>query len=85
MLHSLSSVCLFDGEENQDFVPVTKHEYIKNIFERVFSNLKDVDGNDLSGKAEFQEKYISTLEKCDIENTIDLIYKLIGKKIKLGS
>jgi len=85
MLHSLSNVCLFDGEENQDFVPVTKHEYIKDIFERVFYDLKDVDGNDLSGKAEFQEKYISTLEKCDIENTIDLIYKLIGKKIKLGS
>lgn len=55
MLHSLSSVCLFDGEENQDFVPVTKHEYIKTSLKECFLNLKDVDGNDLSGKAEFQE------------------------------
>lgn len=83
MLHSLSNVCLFGDEDNQDFVPVTRSDYAKDIFERVFSNLKDVNGNDLSERVDFKESYIPTLEKCDIENSMDLVYNLISKNLKL--
>lgn len=68
-----------DHDDAFDFY--TQGNYVENMFDRVFSTLSDSNGMSLKDRAKFKHSYSDIIEKCNIENSMDLIYKLLNKSI----
>ena len=56
--------------------------YIENMFDRVFSDLSDINGMALAGRVKYELSYKKIIEKCNIENSMDVVYKLLNKHVK---
>lgn len=84
MKHSLDDVAIvfYEGDDAQSKVVVSKKDRIKAMFTNVFSNLNDRNGSIIGEKAVFKDSFLSTIIKCDIENSMDLIYNMLEKHIE---
>ena len=87
MMHRLNNMVVIDSltslidndDENLEFY--SQGDYIENMFDRVFEDLNDKNGNAIRNKARFKLSYLNTIEKCNIENSMDLIYRMLNKHI----
>ena len=82
MKHSLKNMVVvesFIDDENLEFY--SQGDYIENMFDKVFEDLVDKNGESLRGKARFNPSYLKTIEKCNIENSMDLIYRMLNTHV----
>jgi len=79
MMHSLKNVMVIDCQDDVEFY--AEGNYLEEMFDKVFLNLNDSDGIPLKGRAKYKNNFNDILEKCNIENSIDLVYKLLNKHV----
>lgn len=80
MMHRLDDVVFFDLQD-EDFEYTSENNCVKKIFKKVFENLDDMNGLPLKDRAKFKDSYHNILEKCTIENSMEIVYNLINKHI----
>jgi hypothetical protein len=78
----LKDAIAYVNHDDDAFEFYTQGNYVKNMFDRVFFTLSDSNGVSLKGRAKFKHVYTEIIEKCSIENSMDLIYKLLNKNVK---
>ena len=81
MMHRLSDALVIDLQDGQNLEFYSQGDYVKGIFYKVFENLNDKNGVSLKGKIDFKPSYLDIIEKCNIENSMNIIYKLLNKHI----
>ena len=77
-MHRLDNMVVIDNHDDENIEFYSQGDYVKNMFDRVFENLNDKDGNSLKNKVKYKQSYLNTIEKCTIENSMELIYKLLN-------
>jgi hypothetical protein len=82
MKYQLDGVVFADLHDSNNVEFFSQGDYIENMFDRVFSTLTDINGIPLKGRANFKDSYKNTFEKCNIENSMVMIYKLINKHVQ---
>jgi len=80
-MHRLDDVCFYDVSEEENFDFYLDEENLEKTFYKVFENLNDVNGSPITNKIVFKKSYIQVVEKCTIENSMDLIYSLLNKHL----
>lgn len=81
-MHRLDNVVFLDCQEDDNLEFYSKNDYLESLFNKVFSELCDNNGVLLGRRAIFKNSYINILEKCNIENSMDIIYKLLNKHVE---
>lgn len=79
MMHSLENVMVVDCQDDVEFY--AEGNYLEEMFDKVFFDLIDNAGTPLKGRAKYKNSFNGILEKCNIENSIDLVYKLLNKHV----
>ncbi len=80
-MHRLDNMIIVDSHDDENLEFYSQGEYVENMFDRVFEDLNDKNGNCLKNKVKFRSSYLNTLEKCTIENSMELIYKLLNSHL----
>jgi hypothetical protein len=81
-MHRLDNVVFLDCQEDDNLEFYSKNDYLESIFNKVFSELHDNNGVLLGNRAIFKHSYINVLEKCNIENSMNIIYKLLNRHLE---
>lgn len=81
MMHRLSDICVSFVDDEYDASSYLEQDNLEKIFLQVFEKINDSNGIPLIGRIKFNESYIQIIEKCTIENSMDLIYRLLNKHI----
>lgn len=68
-------------DDEYDASSYLEQDNLEKIFLQVFEKINDSNGIPLIGRIKFNESYIQIIEKCTIENSMDLIYRLLNKHI----
>lgn len=80
-MHRLSDICVSFVDDEYDASSYLEQDNLEKIFLQVFEKINDSNGIPLIGRIKFNESYIQIIEKCTIENSMDLIYRLLNKHI----
>lgn len=81
MMHRFSDIVVIDSCEEDNVEFYSQGSYVENMFDRVFDDLNDSKGVCLKDRVKFKNSYLNVIEKCNIENSMDVIYKLLNKHI----
>lgn len=82
MIHRLDDIDVINCHVDDNFDFYYYGNYIEDMFDRVFSDLSDINGVALAGRLKYESSYRRIIEKCNIENSMSLVYKLLNKHIK---
>lgn len=80
-MHRFDGITIIDSQDEDNIEFYSQGNYVEDMFDRVFNDLNDSKGVSLRGRAKFKESYLNVIEKCNIENSMDLVYKLLNKHI----
>ena len=62
-MHRLDNMVVIDNHDDENIEFYSQGDYVKNMFDRVFENLNDKDGNSLKNKVKYKQSYLNTIEK----------------------
>jgi hypothetical protein len=82
MKYRLDGVVFADLHDSDNVEFYSQDNYVEDMFDKVFSTLVDNNGIPLKGRAKFKDCYNDTFEKCNIENSMDIVYKLLNKHVQ---
>lgn len=80
-MHRLENISLFDDYEDENIEFYSRDNYLEKMFYTVVESLTDKNGLPLKGRVNFKPSYFELIEKCNIENSMDIIYKLLNQHI----
>jgi hypothetical protein len=81
MKYRLDDVIIVDSCEDENIEVINETHCVKTMFYKVFESLKDINGLSLKNRVKFKDSYNNLLEKCTLDNSMELIYKLLNKHI----